>query len=65
MVNLLETLYVVTAIAALVSLIAAVQTRGAPPERKERFRQRMRRAAMLALLCALVSAGLYWYLSVD
>ena len=67
MVNLLEVLYVLTAVAAFISVLAAVQARGVrrDPARVERYRRRMRRAAVLALVFAVLSACLYWYLSVD
>ena len=65
MVNLLETLYGLTVLAAVVAIIAAVQSRGALPDRVERYRKRMRWSASLALVLGLVSACLYWYLSVE
>ena len=65
MVNLLESLYALTALAAIIAVVAAVQTRGAGPDRVEHYRRRMRRAALLSLVLALLAAGLYWYLSVD
>jgi hypothetical protein len=60
-VNLLEALYVVTALAAVIAALAWLQSRGGG-DRAERYRRRMRRFLTLALALAVLCASLYWYL---
>jgi len=62
MVNFLETLYVVTALAVLVGIVAWVQSKGGG-DRGPRYRQRMRRAFSVALVTGIVSAALYLYVT--
>ena len=62
MVNLLETLYVLVAVFALVTALAWVQSR-APDERSIRYARRFRRFRWLTLASAAAAALLYWYLS--
>ena len=62
MVNFLETMYAVTALAALVGVIAWVQSK-AGGDRGLRYRRRMSRAFTLALGAGLVSVALYVYLT--
>jgi cytochrome bd-type quinol oxidase subunit 2 len=62
MVNLLETLYIVAAISALITGLAWIQSR-APGDRSVRYRRRFRRFGWLTLGTAAAAAILYWYLS--
>jgi hypothetical protein len=62
MVNLLETLYVVTALSVLIATLAWVQSRGGA-QRAERYGRRMRIALVAAALSAIAAAVLYWRLS--
>jgi hypothetical protein len=62
MVNLLEALYVVVAVSALITALAWVQSR-APGERAVRYRERFRLARWVTLGTGLAAALLYWYLS--
>ena len=62
MVNLLETLYVVTALCLIIALVAWVQSRGGG-DRAIRYGRRMRRALILALITGVISAVMYAALS--
>jgi hypothetical protein len=62
MVNLLEALYVLTAVALLIAALAWVQARGGG-DRAARYGSRMRGFLKLALALAIASAALYAYLS--
>ena len=62
MVNLLEALYVVVAVCAVIAALAWVQSR-APGERSARYRRRFRRFGWLTVGTAAAAALLYWYLS--
>jgi hypothetical protein len=57
MVNFVETLFGVTVVAALVALVAWVQSRGGG-DRAVRYGRRMRRFGAVALVCGLVAAVL-------
>jgi hypothetical protein len=58
MVNLLETLYVLTALSGLIGALAWVQSRGGA-DRRDQYRRRMRRAFVVAAVCGIGSAVLY------
>jgi hypothetical protein len=62
MVNLLEALYVVVALSALITALAWIQSR-APGDRSVRYRRRFRRFGWLTLGTGAAALLLYWYLS--
>jgi hypothetical protein len=62
MVNLLEALYVVVALSALITALAWIQSR-APGDRSVRYRRRFRRFGWVTLGTAVAAALLYWYLA--
>jgi hypothetical protein len=57
-VNLLEALYVLTALAVVIAALAWIQSRGGG-DRAVRYGLRMRRFMKLALTLGIVSAALY------
>lgn len=61
MVNLLETLYALTALGAFITFSLWIMARGSTDV--VRSRRRARRWTMLTVICALGSAFLYIYLS--
>jgi hypothetical protein len=61
MVNFVETLWAVTALCALVGIVAFVQSRGGE-ERHARYGRRMRRSFLATLVLAIVAGALEWSL---
>jgi hypothetical protein len=61
MVNFVETLIAITVIAALIAILAWIQSR-AGGERKIRYRRRMRNALAVMLACGALATALEIYI---